>query len=232
MRRIRTHAVSAVLGGLMLATAASASEGPAREQLETFSQGLERLHGRFTQTLYGSGGRVEERAEGELWLARPDRLRWEYGGDFPEIIVADGDNVWMHDVALEQVTVRPQAEYGTGSPFMLLTGLEGLDDQFIVRESGDMDGLALLTLEPRDPDADFEHVLLGLRDGGLQLMVLEDAFGLRTEIRFQDLRRNPEPDADRFAFQPPPGVDVVGSAADGERSNEFEIRGLDNLDRE
>lgn len=232
MRRIRCHAVSAVLGGLLLGSTASAADTPARAQLEAFSEGLERLHGRFTQTLYSRDGRVEERAEGELWLARPDRLRWEYGGDFPEVIVADGDNVWMHDVALEQVTVRPQAEYGTGSPFMLLTGLEGLDEQFEVRESGDMDGLALLTLEPNDADADFEHVLLGLREGRLELMVLEDAFGLRTEIRFQDLQRNPDPDADRFAFQPPPGVDVVGSAADGMRSNEFEIRGLDDLDRE
>ena len=32
-------------------------------------------------------------------------MRWVYGGEYPETIVADGKNVWIHDEILEQVTI-------------------------------------------------------------------------------------------------------------------------------
>ena len=38
-------------------------------------------------------------------------------------------------------------------------------------------------------------------------MILEDAFGLRTEIRFHDVQRNPPLDASLFSFEPPVGVE-------------------------
>jgi len=56
-------------------------------------------------------------------------------------------------------------------------------------------------------------VLLGLAGEELRLMVMEDAFGLRTEVRFLDIRRNPELDPKLFTFEPPQGVDVVGDWA-------------------
>ena len=40
---------------------------------------------------------------------------------------------------------------------------------------------------------------------------MEDAFGLRTEIRFEDVERNPALDGGLFRFEPPPGVDVIGA---------------------
>ena len=41
-------------------------------------------------------------------------------------------------------------------------------------------------------------------------MTLEDAFGLRTEILFEDLRRNEPLDEALFRFESPAGVDLVG----------------------
>ena len=57
---------------------------------------------------------------------------------------------------------------------------------------------------------DFERILLGLRDGRLELMIMEDAFGLRTELRFRDMERNPQLDESLFSFEPPAGVDLIG----------------------
>ena len=57
----------------------------------------------------------------------------------------------------------------------------------------------------------FERVLLGLADDTPVLMVIEDAFGLRTEIRFSSVVRNPELHADLFRFEPPEGADVIGA---------------------
>jgi len=41
-------------------------------------------------------------------------------------------------------------------------------------------------------------------------MVMEDAFGLRTEINFVEVERNPELDPALFTFVPPDSADVIG----------------------
>jgi outer membrane lipoprotein-sorting protein len=59
-------------------------------------------------------------------------------------------------------------------------------------------------------DTEFDRILLGLRDDTLLLMVMEDAFGLRTEVRFNQIRRNPDLGPELFTFQPPDSADVIG----------------------
>jgi outer membrane lipoprotein carrier protein len=69
----------------------------------------------------------------------------------------------------------------------------------------------LLELRPMDPEAEFDRVLLGLEDETLQLLAMEDAFGLRTEIRFSEVKRNQPLDDALFRFTPPAGADVIGT---------------------
>jgi outer membrane lipoprotein carrier protein len=143
-------------------------------------------------------------------LRRPQLFRWEYGGDFPELVVADGKNIWIYDEMLEQVTVRNQSQTALNSPLTLLTDIGQLEEQFEVREVGEADGLQLLELRSRSEESDFERILLGLRDDSLHLMVMEDAFGLRTEVKFQQIQKNPELDSGLFTFEPPESADVIG----------------------
>jgi outer membrane lipoprotein carrier protein len=187
-----------------------AQPGPARAQLERFSDGLETLHALFEQQVIRSDGAVEDGSSGQVWLRRPALFRWEYGGDFPEVVVADGKKIWIYDEILEQVTVKDQSQTAVNSPLTLLTDLGQLDEQFEVREVGDADGLHLLELRSRSAESEFERILLGLRDDSLQMMVMEDAFGLRTEVQFQQVQRNPELDSGLFTFQPPESADVIG----------------------
>lgn len=207
----------ALLNGLLPAVPAFAQDSEsaptARGQLERFSAGLETLQARFEQQVVSNDGAVDEVTGGEVWLQRPQRFRWEYGGDFPQVVVADGQRVWIYDVALEQVTVEDQAVAAADSPLTLLTDPRRLDEQFEVREAGDVDGLQFIELRTRSAESPFERVLLGLRDDGLELMIMEDAFGLRTELRFLDIERNPALADELFTFVPPEGADVIGDVA-------------------
>ena len=189
---------------------AQAQPATARAQLERFSDGLESLHALFEQRVISSDGTVADGSSGQVWLRRPRLFRWEYGGDFPEVVVADGRNIWIYDEILEQVTVRNQSQTAVNSPLTLLTDLAQLDEQFEVREVGGVDGLQLLELRSRDAESQFERILLGLVDDSLRMMVMEDAFGLRTEVQFQQVRRNPEIDSSLFTFEPPESADVIG----------------------
>jgi len=184
--------------------------GPGRSSLEHFASNLETLHASFSQTITAQDGRRHEASSGEVWMKRPGLFRWAYGGEFPELIVADGVQVWMYDLLLEQVVVKPQSALAENSPLLLLTSLESLDEQFLTREVGVYDGMNLLELVSKNTESEFERVLLGFAGDELRMMTLEDAFGMRTEIRFSEMIRNPELDSDLFRFKPPDHVDVVG----------------------
>ena len=188
-----------------------AQAGPARAQLERFAHELESLYAHFDQQVLKPDGLVEDKSSGEVWLLRPNRFRWQYGGEFPELVVADGKKVWLYDEMLEQVTIKEQSFMTSDSPLMLLTDVSRIDEQFEVRELGSDSGLHLLELRSNNPESEFERILLGLDNGQLLLMAMEDAFGLRTEIRFREIQRNPVLEDKLFRFTPPEGVDVIGN---------------------
>jgi outer membrane lipoprotein carrier protein len=202
-----------LLGALLFLSVADTGQADtqsARAQLERFSAQLETLHAQFEQRVIGTDGVIGDNSSGEVWLRRPGLFRWEYGGDFPEVVVADGKNIWIYDEVLEQVTVKDQTQVAMNSPLVLLIDLGQLDEQFEVREAGASDQWLLLELRSRSAESDFERILLGLNEDSLQLMVMEDAFGLRTEINFVGVERNPELEPGLFTFVPPDSVDVIG----------------------
>lgn len=204
--------IGLILAALVAPLAVSANEEEAggRVALEQFASDLHTYQATFRQRVLDSEGEVQDENTGSMWLSRPSLFRWEYGGDFPELIVADGNRVWIYDISLEQVTVKEQGSLANDSPLSILTDLSLLDEQFEVRDLGVDDGLAYVELRSVMEEAEFDRVLLGIRGNALELMAMEDTFGLRTEIHILESQRNPEISAELFAFEPPPGVDVVG----------------------
>lgn len=203
--------VFALVCALSMSLAVADAAGPARAQLERFASELDRFQADFTQVVKSQDGRVQDQTQGNVWLQTPDKLRWVYAGEFPEIIVADGEKVWIYDEALQQVTVKPQSDQAADSPLMILTDVSQLDAQFKVTELGDFEGLLLLELKSLEAETEFERILLGLDATGVRMMAMEDAFGQRTEIRFENIQKNLPPDPELFTFSPPANADVVGA---------------------
>lgn len=191
-------------------TAFADGYGPARSELEKFSTNLATLQVDFTQLVKSQDGTIQDRTHGSAWLQSPDKLRWVYAGEFPEIIVADGSDIWIYDETLAQVTIKPQSNQVANTPLLILTDISQLDQQFLVTELGEFEDMHLLELKSRDSESQFERILMGLDASGIRMMIMEDAFGLRTEIHFTNLVKNTELGADVFSFTPPQGTDVVG----------------------
>ena len=204
--------LTVVLGLLPLSLPAE-DHGPARTELERFAEGLKTFQAEFTQTVIAQDGSIQDQSGGNVWLQSPDKLRWVYVGDFPETIVADGKNIWIYDESLQQVTVKPQSSEASDSPLMILADVKRLDEQFNVAELGAFEDIQILELKSRQEESEFERILLGLDAAGIRMMAMEDAFGQRTEIRFEGAQKNTELDAGLFVFTPPEDADVVGVAA-------------------
>ena len=198
-----------VLAGAV-AHAGETEPGPAAiEQFRTFTSELDSLSAAFEQRVYGERGRLEETSTGTVKLKAPDLLRWNYREPFPQLIVADGDQVWIHDRELDQITVREQRDATAETPLAVLTDPGDLEQHFEVDCGPAAGDMAWLELRPRGDASDFRLVRIGMRAGALRRMVLEDKLGQVTEIDFSDVRRNPELDPAAFEFEPPDGVDVL-----------------------
>jgi len=192
-----------------LCTSASAAE-TARARLDTFAKDLRSVSAHFEQQAFDPKGGAGKTSRGELALKAPRQFRWETAAPYKQLIVADGEKVWIYDADLEQVTARAQGTEEAHSPLTVLTDLSQLDRDFATSEQGERDGLLWLRLKSKDKDPQFAYADLGLDGNGLQRMAFEDTIGDKTEIRFSDWKRNPQLPSDAFKFTPPPGVDVVG----------------------
>ena len=199
----------------LLALATQAQAG-ARYRLDAFTGGAKGLAASFEQTVHAPDGALTETSTGTVKLQAPRQFRWEYLEPFPNLIVADGDHIWIYDPDLEQVTVRQQSLEEQNSPLAALIDPGELDRQFVAREEADADGLQWLELTPKKPeDAPFERARLGLDATGLAKMVMFDGLGQRTVMTFTGWQRDPAFAKGTFAFVPPAGVDIVGEVAEG-----------------
>ena len=201
------------LASLVLVLAAPLAQA-APPAMAAFTDGLKGLDGRFVQRVFDADGRLTEETDGRVALAAPRQFRWEYADPYPQLIVADGDHVWVYDPDLEQVQVRKQALEEQQSPLAALVDPGELERQFTVAEAPAADGLAWVVLTPKSEEAQIASARLGFRGADLARMTMQDALGQRTEIVFEGWRRNPAFAADTFRFTPPAGVDVVGEMAE------------------
>lgn len=196
-----------ILAAWLLAPGGVSASG--MDQLNVFLKGLKTLKADFHQSLYDENLSPLEDSRGTFLLSRPDRFRWDYRQPEAQLIVADGEKVWIYDRDLSQVTVRDMGAALGATPAMLLSSDRPVDENFEVSELQSSGGLEWIGLKPRLSDTGFSHVRLGLARNVLELMELIDSFGQLTRIQFSNIERNPRIDPGAFQFDPPKGVDII-----------------------
>lgn len=178
--------------------------------IEGFTAGLSGLKGRFEQQVLDQNGTLKEQTSGSIALAVPRQLRWEYETPFPQLIVADGEHLFIYDPDLEQVTVRRQIDDEQQSPLLALIDPEERQRQFTLTSAGQRDGLEWVALEAKLEEAQIRTALLGIDGHTLARMEFTDSLGQRTRISFSEWQRNPGFEPGHFRFQVPANADVVG----------------------
>jgi outer membrane lipoprotein carrier protein len=180
------------------------------DTLTTFLKDVQTGQADFTQT---TGQLAEKKVyQGTFAFARPNRFRFDYQEPFQQTIVADGENVWLYDQGLNQVTVQPQTQALHNTPIAVVTGIttvQDLEQSFVVQEDGEQDGLDWVLLLPKSElqNTQFQRIRIGLTDNTLRILETTDWFNRRSVIRFSDFVISNIP-VD-FSFIPPPGVDMV-----------------------
>lgn len=180
------------------------------DQLHEFLKNTRTLKADFSQAVFARNGRKPQQSSGVVAISRPGKLRWEILKPYPQLIVGDGEKIWIHDPELQQVTVRKAGQAIGSSPAALLSGNNDLEKNFTLSEAGEAEGMRWVDAVPKAGDSGFEKVRLGFVGSELRGMELLDSFGQTTTIRFANIERNPAIPAATFKFTPPAGADVVG----------------------
>lgn len=184
--------------------------GVAGERLQAFFNDVTSVRADFTQQVLDPQNKALQQTSGIMLLSRPGRFRWDYQKPYQQLIVANGEKVWLYDVDLEQVTVRKMDAALGNTPALLLSSKTKIEDNFSIRELGMEHEIAWVELTPKNKETGFEKLVLGFDEHNLKHMELQDSFGQLTRISFTNIERNPELDPAQFDFVPPQGVDVIG----------------------
>jgi outer membrane lipoprotein carrier protein len=186
------------------------AHGANLERLRAFVHDTQTARATFTQTVTDKNGRIKQEASGEFALARPGKFRWMVDKPYKQLLVGDGERVWIYDADLNQVVKRRNDQALGTTPAALLAGKDDVERAFDWRDLPAADGLDWLGATPKNKESAFTEIRLGFDGARLAALEVYDNFGQRTLIRLAKLERNPKLSPELFRFTPPPGADVVG----------------------
>ncbi|MEP7205531.1 MAG: outer membrane lipoprotein chaperone LolA [Casimicrobiaceae bacterium] len=207
--RGRTVVLVVALGAGMLG-AVGVAGAAGLDQLRAFLENTRSGQTRFVQTVTVRSGRPPAEASGVFAFARPGRFRWTYEKPFKQLIVGDGEKLWIFDQDLNQVIVKKLGQALGSSPAALLAGDNALERNFTLTGGIASDGLEWVVATPKAADSGFQEVRIGFADNLPRRMDLTDSFGQVTHLGFTGFERNAAVDTSQFRFTPPRGADVVG----------------------
>jgi outer membrane lipoprotein carrier protein len=194
---------------LSLSPVSPALAGPPGQLLTDYLKGLNTLSSKFEQITFNADHSAMAESKGVFYLERPGKFRWEYQKPGEQIIVADGDRVYVYDVELEQVSHQDQAKALAGTPALLLAGGAPIDRDFKVKDLPNRDGLSWVGLTPRAADGEVQSIQVGFEGKDLRSLIMEDTFGQVTRLLFVGTQRNPSLKADLFRLKPNKATDIL-----------------------
>ena len=186
------------------------AEAAAVDKLHRFLDTMKTLRADFAQIVVAKNGKKSQQSSGVMMISRPGKFRWQIEKPYSQLLVGDGEKVWIYDQDLRQVTVKKVDAAIGSTPAALLVGGKTLEKNFTLREIGGRDGLEWLEAIPKTADSGFEKIQIGFSGNDVKAMELFDNFGQMTSLYFNNIDRNPPLAASLFSFKPPAGVDVLG----------------------
>ena len=155
-------------------------------------------------------------AHGKMAFKRPGKMRWDLTQGDEQVIVADGETLWLYQPKEKQVLKAPfDAAFRATTPISFLTGVGKIAQDFDVSADGEDEkaGVLYLMLVPRRDNASVGKLRLSVaRDSGeIRGGEIHDPLGNVSRLRFDHIKRNVGLGDEQFVFQVPPGVDVISA---------------------
>ena len=214
----------ALVAACVAALWALPAQADAVASLRAFVKDVQSGQASFKQTVTSPDGKKARTSTGTLEFQRPNRFRFAYDKPLEQLIVGDGQKVWLYDADLNQVTERPMSQALGATPAALLSGTS-LEKDFTLKAvppTGSQ-GAASATpattqaagliewaeAVPRVKEGQFQSVRVGFTKGTLVALEVLDSFGQKSRLDFTRFDTKAALPPSRFQFTPPAGADVL-----------------------
>lgn len=193
---------------LLMVAAAAAHAQSTVDTLKEFVRDVKTGRAEFTQTVTSPDGAKKKTSSGKFEFSRPNRFRFTYLKPFEQLIVADGQKVWIYDADLNQASSRKFSQALGSTPAALLAG-GSLEKDFDLAAQPAKDGLDWVEATPKAKDGSFKSVRVGFKGKTLSAIEVVDAFNQRSLLQFSQFVANEPIKAETFVFTVPKGADVI-----------------------
>jgi len=210
----------------MLGGSANAGAGGEEEQqprcaeevalrVQKHYDGVRDLSAEFSQStqsvILGTVPGEEIPTRGKVIFAKPGRMRWVYESPGPSLVVSDGQTLWIYDPTVKEVQVLSvDAGFLSGTAVQFLLGEGQILESFLVSAKTCEGDEISLDLQPKQI-ATYERLELRVdkANGAILATAVVDLFGNRTDVVFEKVQRNSNPDEAVFRFEPSPDDRVL-----------------------
>ncbi|NDV24681.1 outer membrane lipoprotein chaperone LolA [Desulfovibrio sp. JC022] len=165
----------------------------------------------FTQTLTNAASKEQDIRSGKIIFKQPSLLRWESVKPEPELLIVGESIVWDYfpedKLALKY---RTKQLFNSKTMIKFISGQAKLEEDFVVENQGDDNGLIKLKLLPLEPETGMVLAFAWI-DPERKMMskiLVVDFYGNGNEVAMSNIEIDPEVDDSIFQFIPPEGVDV------------------------
>ncbi|MEL4177793.1 outer membrane lipoprotein chaperone LolA [Roseateles sp. PN1] len=194
------------LAGLLMLAGAAQADGVSA--LKDFVREVKSGRAEFTQTVSSPDGVRKKMSSGTFEFQRPNQFRFVYTKPFEQLIVADGQKVWIFDPDLKQASSRRMNQALGATPAALLAG-GNLERDFKLKALASEGGLDWVQAEPKLADGGFQSLKIGFKGSVLAALEIVDGFGQRSRLDFSAVNANASVAAERFRFVLPAGADLI-----------------------
>ncbi|MEE4358694.1 MAG: outer membrane lipoprotein carrier protein LolA [Desulfococcaceae bacterium] len=156
---------------------------------------------------------ITDTAEGKVFIKGPGMMRWEYEKPEKQIILTDGEELWIFKPADNQVmTGKAPSYFGDGKGGGILSDIRIVRDKFTVTAEShkDSDYYQLLLIPgEKKPDLTAVRLFITKKNYDIERIITYNAYEDETLIEMEHLQFDQNIDDSVFSFQIPEGADVV-----------------------
>ena len=182
----------AIFGKSGETTAFDAKQRALADRVSTYLSSIRQLHGNFVQVAPDGS-----KSEGEFFLQKPGKVRFDYDSPSRIDIIADGSSVVVRDRKLATQDVYPLSQ--TPLRFLLADRIDLLKDATVTAVSADDTYVTVLVEEKHAVIGTSKLMMMfGAKDFQLKQWIVTDPQGYDTTVALSNLDTAKRPDPDMF----------------------------------
>ena len=206
---------------LLGSTGLSQEQNTASKELIDLLADVPTYSAEFEQMTRDARGELIETQVGRVVFSRTLGLRWQIDAPFAQVMVAKRNALYVHDLDLEQLTVRNLGDLPDSAFTLLLMNaseesLAGFSVQHVT--STDITQGIGYILEPNDKASVFQRLQIYFFEDVMIRIDVADHFGHQTEVLFRNPKANQVVELSEFDIVVPEGTDVIGDVTDRDPS--------------